>query len=140
MTRWFTEFWAKRNAAIVDELGTENILFSYPLHGELRGRESVKRALAHFVHAFPDLSFRVLGDLIAEDDYVVGSWEGGGTHTGSAFSELPVGSLPPATGKRIHFSETTIYRLENGKIAEEIGQEQGLTVLQQLGLTQREAP
>jgi hypothetical protein len=34
----------------------------------------------------------------------------------------------------MHFSGTTIYRVENGKIKEEIGQEQALTALQQLGL------
>ena len=28
-------------------------------------------------------------DLLAEGDYVVGQWEGGGTHTGDAFSDLP---------------------------------------------------
>ena len=37
-------------------------------------------------------------DLIAEGDYVVGRWKGGGTHTGPAFSDFLVGSLPAATG------------------------------------------
>jgi hypothetical protein len=32
-------------------------------------------------------------DLIAEGAYVVGRWEGGGTHTGPAFSDFLVGSL-----------------------------------------------
>jgi pimeloyl-ACP methyl ester carboxylesterase/predicted ester cyclase len=138
VTRWFTEFWAKRNPAIVDELGDENLVFSYPLHGELRGRDAVKKAFIHLVDAFPDISFQVVGDLIAEGDYVVGRWEGGGTHTGAAFGELPIGTLPPATGKRIHFSGTTTYRIENGKVTEEVGQEQALTVLQQLGLVSAE--
>ncbi len=134
VTRWFTEYWAKGNPEIVDELGAEDLVFSYPMHGELRGREPVKKMLTDLVEAFPDLSFDVVGDLIAEGDYVVGRWEGGGTHTGPAFSDLPVGSLPAATGRRIHFSGTTVYRIENGKVAEELGQEQALTALQQLGL------
>jgi steroid delta-isomerase-like uncharacterized protein len=132
--RWFTEYWAKGNPEIVDELGAEDLVFSYPMHGELHGREPVKQMLTDLVEAFPDLGFDVVGELIAEGDYVVGRWEGGGTHTGPAFSDLPVGSLPAETGKRIHFSGTTIYRVENGKIKEEIGQEQALTALQQLGL------
>jgi len=33
-------------------------------------------------------------DLIAEGDYVVGRWEGGGSHTGPAFSDFLIGSLP----------------------------------------------
>jgi hypothetical protein len=53
---------------------------------------------------------------------------------GSAFSDLPVGSLPAATGKKIHFSGTSIFRIKNGKVAEDLSQEQALTTLQQLGL------
>ncbi len=41
---------------------------------------------------------------------------------------------PAATGRKIHFSGTTVYRIENGKVAEEVGQEGALTALQQLGL------
>lgn len=138
VTRWFTEYWAKGNPQIVDELGAEDLVFYYPMHGELHGREPVKKMIVDFVEAFPDISFDVIGDLIAEGDYVVGRWEGGGTHTGPAFSDLPVGSLPPATGRQIHFSGTSVYRIENGKVAEERGQEQALTALQQLGLVPSE--
>lgn len=89
------------------------------------------------LQSFPDVSFRLLSPfpLIAESDYVVARWFGGGKHTGPAFYELPVGSLPePNTGKEMRFSGTTIYRLQNGKIIEETGEESGLVALQQLGL------
>ncbi|MER2513982.1 MAG: ester cyclase [Nitrosomonas ureae] len=69
--RWFTEYWQKGNVAIVDELGAEDLMFSYPMHGELHGREPVKKMLIEFREAFPDLSFKVVGDIIAEGDYVV---------------------------------------------------------------------
>ncbi len=88
MTRWLTEYWGKGNPEIVDELGADDLVFSYPLHGELHhGLEPVKEMLTGFVEAFPDLSFDVVGDLVAEGDYMVGRWEGGGTHTGPAFSD-----------------------------------------------------
>lgn len=136
--RWFTEYWANGNPAIVDELATDDILFRYPMHGEQHGKEAVKKILVDFTEdfteAFPDVSFSVVGDLVAEGDYVVGRWEGGGTHTGPAFSDLPVGSLPANTGKKIHFTGTTVYRIVDGKVAEEIGEEGALTALQQLGL------
>ncbi len=134
VVRWFTEYWKNGNVAIVDELGTDDLVFSYPLHGNLRGREAVKKMLVELRGAFPDLSFDVVGDLIAEGDYVVGRWEGGGTHTGPAYHDLPFGSLPAASGKKIYFSGTSVYRVRNGKVAEELGQEQALTVMQQLGL------
>jgi hypothetical protein len=67
-------------------------------------------------------------------EYVVGRWEGGGTHTGSAFSDFIVGSLPPASGRKMHFTGTTVLRVKDGKISEEVGLDDGLTALQQLGL------
>jgi hypothetical protein len=73
-------------------------------------------------------------DLIAEGDYVVGRWEGGGTHTGPAFGDFLVGSLPAATGRKMHFTGTTVLRLKDGKIVEEIGLDDGVTALQQLEL------
>jgi predicted ester cyclase len=133
--RWFTDFWGKTcNLAIVDELAAPNMLLQYSLHAPRRGREDIKSFMADFRRAFPDLNFRGAADLIAEGDYVVGRWEGGGTHTGPAFSDFLIGSLPPATGRTMGFTGTTVLRLENGKIVEEIGLDDGVTALQQLGL------
>jgi hypothetical protein len=73
--------------------------------------------------------------LIAEGDYVAARWIGGGTHTGRAFDDLAVGKLEKEnTGKKIWFSGTTIFTLKDGLITEEIAEEGGLSVLQQLGL------
>jgi predicted ester cyclase len=90
--------------------------------------------MSGFREAFPDLNFWGAAELIAEGDYVVGRWEGGGTHTGPAFSDFLIGSLPAATGRKMHFTGTTVLRIENGKIVEEIGLDDGVTALQQLGL------
>jgi PAS domain-containing protein len=73
-------------------------------------------------------------DDVAEGDYVVGRWEGGGTHTGPAFSDFLIGSLPAATGRKMRFAGTTVLKLKGGKIVEEIGLDDGVTALQQLGL------
>ncbi len=73
--------------------------------------------------------------MIAEQDYVVVRWIGGGTHTGAAFDNLPIGRLSgPNTGRTIQFSGTTIYTLRDGKIIEEMAEEGVLTALQQLGI------
>jgi hypothetical protein len=71
---------------------------------------------------------------IAVGGYVVGQWEGGGTHTGPAFSDFLIGSLPPATGRKMHFTSTTVLRIQNGKITQEIGLDDGVKALTQLGL------
>lgn len=133
--RWFTDFWGETcNLDIVDELAAPGMLLQYSLHAPRRGSADIKAFMTGFRNAFPDLHFRGAGDLIAEGDYVVGRWEGGGTHTGPAFSDFLVGSLPPATGRKMHFTGTTVLKLENGRIVEEIGLDDGVTALQQLGL------
>jgi predicted ester cyclase len=133
--RWFTEFWGNPwNPDVVDELAAPDIRFVYSLHQPLRGRAAVKEFATDFRAAFPDLNFWGTADLIAEGDYVVGQWEGGGTHTGVEFDDLPIGSLSAGSGKSMRFSGTTVLRLENGLIAEEVGLDDGVTVLQQLGI------
>jgi len=133
--RWFAAFWGNPwDPAIIDELAAPNILLQYSLHAPRRGREDVKAFMRGFREAFPDLSFSGAADLIAEGDYVVGRWQGGGTHTGPAFGDFLAGSLPAASGKKMHFTGTTVLRVENGKIVEEIGLDDGVTALQQLGL------
>ena len=52
-----------------------------------------------------------------------------------AFPDLNFrGELPAATGRKMHFTGTTVLKLENGKIVEERGLDDGVTALTQLGL------
>jgi predicted ester cyclase len=135
--RWFTAFWGKTcDLTIVDDLAAPDMLLQYSLHAPRRGRDDIKAFMSAFRTAFPDLNFWGTAELIAEGDYVVGRWEGGGTHTGPAFSDFLMGSLPAATGRKMHFTGTTVLRLQEGKIVEEIGLDDGVTALQQLGLIQ----
>ncbi|MFZ0214317.1 MAG: ester cyclase [Candidatus Dormiibacterota bacterium] len=133
--RWFTEFWGNPwNPSVVDELAAPDIRFAYSLHKPLQGREAVREFGTVFRAAFPDLNFWGTADLIAEGDYVVGQWEGGGTHGGPAFDDLPVGSVQAASGKRMHFTGVTVLRVQDGLITEEVGLDDGVKVLQQLGI------
>jgi len=95
----------------------------------------IPESVADFArNTHPDLKFWGAADLIAEGNYVVGRWEGGGTHTGSALSDFLVGSLPAASGRKMRFTGITVLRVENGMIAEEVGLDDGVTALQQLGI------
>jgi predicted ester cyclase len=133
--RWFTDFWGKTcNLDIVDELAVPDMLLQYSLHEPRRGHDDIKAFMRGFRQAFPDLEFQGAAELIAEGDYVVGRWEGGGTHTGPAFGDFKAGSLPAETGRKMHFTGTTVLRLKEGRIVEEIGLDDGVTALQQLGL------
>jgi predicted ester cyclase len=133
--RWFTNFWGKNvDLSVVDEIADENMVLHYSLHEPRKGHADIKAFMRDFRAAFPDLNFWGAADLIAEGDYVVGRWEGGGTHTGSAFSDFLIGALPPATGRKMHFTGTTVLKVKDGRIVEEIGLDDGVTALQQLGL------
>ena len=138
--RWFTEFWGNAcNLGVVDDLAAPNMLLQYSLHAPRRGRDDIKEFMMDFRKSFPDLNFWGTADLIAEGDYVVGRWEGGGTHTGPAFKDFLAGSLPAATGRKMHFTGMTVLRVENGKIMEEVGLDDGVAALTQLGLLKKAA-
>jgi predicted ester cyclase len=47
---------------------------------------------------------------------------------------MPIGSLAPNTGKTMRFTGITVLKVENGLITEELGLDDGVTVLRQLGL------
>jgi len=133
--RWFTGFWGNPwDPRIIDELAAPDMLLHYSLHEPRRGRDDVRAFITAFRAAFPDLNFRGTADLIAEGDYVVGRWEGGGTHTGPAFDDFLIGALPARSGRKMRFTGTTVLRVTDGRIAEEIGLDDGAAALQQLGI------
>jgi predicted ester cyclase len=135
VVRWFTEFWGKNvNLAVVDEIAAPHMLLKYSLHPPRRGHDDIKAFMTQFRAAFPDLNFWGTAELIAEGDYVVGQWEGGGSHTGPAFNDFLIGGLPAATARKMHFTGTTVLKVLDGKIVEEIGLDDGVTALTQLGL------
>jgi predicted ester cyclase len=135
---WFTQFWGKTcDLSVVDAIAAPDMLLQYSLHAPRRGHDDIRAFMTAFRAAFPDLNFWGTADLIAEGDYVVGQWEGGGTHTGPAFTDFLIGSLPAATGRKMHFTGTTILKIVNGKIASEIGLDDGVTALTQLGLIRK---
>ncbi len=135
VVRWFTDFWGEKvNLDVVDAIAAPDMLLKYSLHAPRRGRADIKAFMTDFRAAFPDLQFGATAELIAEGDYVVGQWKGGGTHSGPAFSDFLAGALPAATGRKMLFTGTTVLKVVNGKIVEEIGLDDGVAALTQLGL------
>jgi len=137
VVKWLDNFWgSKYNASIIDELATEDMILQYSLHKPRKGKADIRDFMKKFRDAFPDLAFEGAYPLLADGEYVIARWIGGGTHTGTAFNDWPVGSLPSATGRKMRFTGTTVFRVVNGKVAEEIGLDDGLTTLLQLNLVQ----
>ena len=135
VVRWFTDFWGETcDLSVVDDIAAPDMLLKYSLHEPRRGRDDIKAFMTDFRAAFPDLNFWATAELIAEGDYVVGQWEGGGTHAGPAFNDFLVGSLPAATGRTMRFTGTTVLKVVDGRIVEEIGLDDGVAALTELGL------
>jgi steroid delta-isomerase-like uncharacterized protein len=64
--------------------------------------------------AFPDMTFSV-NLLIERDDLVVSNWTVKGTHTGTAFYDVP------ASGEPVEINGTAILRIRDGQIVEHWG-------------------
>lgn len=84
-----------------------------------------RAALLGWRSATPDLVMTV-DEIVAEGDMVAVRWTATGTNTGE-------GNGLPATGKRVSAAGMTFWRMKAGKIAEEWGLVDMLTVLRQLG-------
>ena len=76
--------------------------------------------------AVPDATIESL-DEIAEGDKVVVRWTVHGTHQGVFLG------IPP-TGQQLTWTGMTIYRIADGKVVEERGEEDALGLMQQLGV------
>ncbi len=90
------------------------------------GIEGAKVAHRIMLAGFPDYQ-TMIDDLIAEGDKVVARITMSGTNTGSFMG------MPP-TGKHVSFTGIYIARIANGKIVEHWGEEDGVSLLQQLGV------
>src|SRR4029077_16128728 len=64
--------------------------------------------------AFPDMQFLV-NLLIESDDLVVSNWTVKGTHTGTAFYDVP------PSGETVEINGTAVLRIRDGRIVEHWG-------------------
>ena len=118
--------------SVIDETFAPDYVVYYPGVPPIRGLKATKQALAAFLDAFPDMQF-VVEDQLAEGNKVTTRWSGKGTHLGE-YRGFPVAAkVYPPSGRPVHFSATDIYRIENGKIAEEWNTFETLILLHQIG-------
>jgi steroid delta-isomerase-like uncharacterized protein len=92
---------------------------------QVRSLNEFKELQKQFLKSFPDQKVTT-EMMIAEGDYVAGY----ATYTGT--QEGPMGTLP-ASGKKVEFKFLSIFRLEEGKIAELWVEWDNIAVLTQLG-------
>jgi steroid delta-isomerase-like uncharacterized protein len=127
IARRFAQVWGKGELAIIDELASPALTVYYPPFSQVaKGIEAFKQEVIGFRSTFTDADFPI-EEEIAEGDKVVFRWSCSGTHQGNLFGV-------PGTGKRIKWTGITIYRIVDGKVMEERGEEDFLSILRQIGL------
>ena len=124
--RYFEEVWNKGRREAIEQMCSPTGV----VHGlDGSGTRGLKELLAFHTRmqsAMPDQRVNVEA-LIAEGDLVTVRWTRTATHTGHGLQLAP-------TGKQLAFAGVSIFRIENGKIAEGWNCYDRLGMLQQLGV------
>jgi len=110
----------------LDEIMIADVLTPKIVPGLPPGLEGAKAVHAMAIAGMTDFHTEIL-DLVAEEDKVVARVLITGIHTGTFFGI-------PATGKRVEFTGMYMVRIANGKIVEHWGEEDGVSLLGQLGM------
>lgn len=118
------DFWNKQNIAAFEKYFTADFISHYP-DVDMNGEQVIGLCKAYF-SAFPDLHITT-HDLIAEGDKVVKVWTANSTNKGD-FMGIP------ATGKRMVVKGIEVFRIKDGKIAENWVSMDNLGMMQQLGV------
>lgn len=128
--RLHAEVFNKGDVSVVDELyAPDFIAHGSALAPPVRGLESVKRSVAFFHAAFPDIHYTV-EVILAEGDKVATRFTFRGTHQGEFLGVAP-------TGKQIQETGIDIFRIVDGKLQECWVNWDALSLLQQLGALPR---
>ena len=122
------EVWTEGQADRVSDYYAEDFRADYPMTNWGQGLDGVRQLVAEVRRGLPDYGEEI--KLLLEDgDYVVVELLITGTHTG------PMGNLAP-TGKTVAFRDVTILKLREGKIVEQRGLTDHMSLFQQLGMTE----
>ena len=122
--RVWEEVWHQGDLERIEELFAPDFVRHDPGR-EIQGPEENRQFIKGFRAAFPDLRFTVL-DQIGEGDKVAVRYRFQGSHLGD------FQGMPP-TRKQVAYSGILIYRVANGKIAEQWTEFDLLGFLKQLG-------
>jgi len=126
IVRRYQDIYNSNDLDALGEVVAEAVLTPRIMPGMKPGLEGARQVHAISLIGMPDWHTRI-DDLIAEDDKVVARITMTGTHTGDFWGI-------PATGTKVEFTGIYIVRIVDGKIVEHWGEEDGVSLLQQLGV------
>ena len=120
----YHEVWSKGNMAALDSILAPDFVCHFIIDIEWKGIDGATQSITSHRKSFPDWNEEIV-DMISEGDKVVTRYKSTGTQMG-AFNGLD------STGKKVTIYETSIYRVANGKIAEQWGFPDALSLDNQL--------
>jgi len=107
------ELWSSGKLVVAEQLYSPDFVCHFLVGPEWRGTEGIKEVVRQHRISFPDWNEKV-DDMIAEGDRVVIRFTSTGTHKAEFEGIAP-------TGRKVSIQEVAIFRLANGKIAEQWG-------------------
>ena len=125
IVRRYQEAYNDNDLEALGEVVAVDVLTPKIMPGVPLGLEGAKAVHKIMLSGFPDFHTQI-DELIAEDDKVVARITMTGTNTGIFMG------IPP-TGNRVEFTGIYIVRIKNGRIIEHWGEEDGVSLMQQLG-------
>lgn len=117
------EIWSRGQVDLIPQIYRDDFVGYFP-GGVLRGHDGIRKLVLSHRIAFPDWT-ETIEDVIVEGDRVAIRFTSTGTNLG------PNAGKPP-TNRRVEISELAIYRLADGKIAEQWVQPDTLSLQHQL--------
>jgi steroid delta-isomerase-like uncharacterized protein len=130
--RAYLEGMNNRDMAVIRQVFASDYVCHFPAdQGYVKGVDAFVETLSAFLHAFDHLVFSV-DDVLGVDDRVVLRWSASGRHVAD-YAGIAPGQVIPATGRAIKMGATDIYRIEDGRIAEEWNTFDGYWVQVQMG-------
>jgi steroid delta-isomerase-like uncharacterized protein len=122
--RFFEEFCNDRRAEVADEIVAQDFVSYGPQAPPAVGPDGVKERVGLYQDAVD--GHWEIQEIFSAGDRVVTRWIGSGTHQGELMGVAP-------TGAGIAVDAISVFRIEDGKIAEEWTVWDALGLLQQVG-------
>ena len=129
--RYFEEALDKRNLDVLDEIVTTDCIIHRPEVSEpIRGLEAFKHALERILHVYSEFT-TTIHDLIAKEDRVACRLSHRAVNCGEWTSRL---GRHAVAGNTVSWPAIAIFRIRDGKIAEEWVNRDELGMLIELGV------
>ncbi len=106
-----SEVWSKGNFDSISSIYTEDYVGHFPGGQTVNGRDGLRKAVQSHRASFPNWDEQVL-EIIVDGNHAATRYRSRGTHEGEFLGI-------PATGNEIDVLEASIYRMVDGKIAEQ---------------------